>query len=76
MRIAAFVLAVFACVAGFGGAAQAQTYPWCAVLNMGDASYNCGFVSREQCRASLSGIGGFCQRNPQYVSPGRAGPRH
>jgi hypothetical protein len=25
---------------------------------------NCGFYSFEQCQATVSGNGGFCQRNP------------
>lgn len=76
MRLMLFLLGVLAGAAVFGSDAQAQNYPWCAVLNMGDAAYNCGFVSREQCMTSLSGIGGFCERNPQYVPSGRGGPRH
>ncbi|MBI3703210.1 MAG: DUF3551 domain-containing protein [Rhizobiales bacterium] len=53
------------------GNAHADPYKWCAVLNMGDAAYNCGFVTVEQCRATVSGIGGFCERNPFYSEPGR-----
>ncbi len=48
--------------------AQAQIYyPWCAVYS-GDAggATNCGFSTIEQCRATVSGIGGFCQQNPFY----------
>ncbi len=35
-------------------------YPWCANYG-GDASgsSNCGFLTLEQCRATVSGIGGF-----------------
>jgi hypothetical protein len=69
MKIVVFVLAAFAMTAGIGTSAQAQNYPWCAVLNMGDAAYNCGFVSRQQCMASVSGIGGFCQENNLYQPP-------
>jgi hypothetical protein len=69
MRIQVFALAMFAATAGIGTPAQAQNYPWCATYNVGDAAYNCGFVSREQCMASVSGIGGFCSANTQYVAP-------
>lgn len=41
---------------------EARTYPWCAVY--GFSTRNCGFVSFQQCQATVSGIGGFCQRNP------------
>jgi len=35
---------------------------WCAYYPGG--SSNCGFYSFEQCQATVSGIGGFCNRNP------------
>ena len=53
------------------GNAQADPYKWCAVLNMGDAAYNCGFDTIAQCRATVSGVGGFCEPNPFYIEPGR-----
>ena len=59
--------------------AQADQYPWCAVYgdNMGGSS-NCYMPTLEQCRAAISGQGGFCQRNPFYsgrASDGRSGKR-
>ena len=51
--------------------AHADPYRWCAVLNMGDAAYNCGFVTLEQCRATVSGVGGSCELNRFYNEPGR-----
>jgi hypothetical protein len=36
---------------------------WCAQYSNHGAT-NCGFYSFEQCRATVSGIGGFCMRNP------------
>lgn len=48
--------------------AQAQDYPWCAVYNpggFGDAR-NCGFTTFAQCQATISGVGGACERNPLY----------
>lgn len=53
-------------IAALAGRAEAQNYPWCAIYNVGDAAYNCGFVSYEQCRASVSGIGGTCMLNTTY----------
>ena len=36
---------------------------WCA--NYGShGGTNCGFYSYEQCRATMSGVGGSCQPNP------------
>jgi hypothetical protein len=73
MRPLLFMSGILVGMATVGTPAKAQNYPWCAVLSMGDASYNCGFVTRDQCMASVSGIGGFCQLNNLYAPP--AGPR-
>jgi hypothetical protein len=59
-------LGVVAGVAGLAGRAEAQNYPWCAIYNVGDAAYSCSFVTFEQCRASVSGIGGTCMLNNTY----------
>ena len=69
MKALLVILAIFAVTAGIGTRAQAQNYPWCATYDVGDAAYNCGFVSREQCMATVRGIGGFCNLNAQYVPP-------
>ena len=46
-------------------------YPWCAMYSGdGGGGTNCGFLTLEQCRATVSGIGGFCARN-QFYNPGR-----
>jgi hypothetical protein len=42
------------------------TYAWCAVYSELDASRNCGFATYEQCRAAVSGNGGFCEPNSMY----------
>jgi Protein of unknown function (DUF3551) len=46
--------------------AKAQYSAWCAFYSRGGGS-NCGFATYAQCRATVSGIGGWCQRNP-YLS--------
>jgi hypothetical protein len=71
MRILLFMLAIFAVTVGIRTPAQAQNYPWCADY-AGFGSQNCGFTTIQQCQAALSGNGGFCNANTQYVSP--AGP--
>lgn len=54
--------------------ASAQNYPWCAYYGGIDGGgTNCGFSTHEQCMAALSGMGGFCALNTQYV-PGAAAP--
>ena len=65
MRLTTLALAAFVAAAASTGA-HAQNYPWCAVLNMGDVSYNCGFTTYQQCMVTISGIGGFCERNTQF----------
>jgi hypothetical protein len=46
---------------------------WCAQYSSPGGATNCGFYSFEQCQATVSGIGGFCMRNP--FSPSAAEPR-
>jgi Protein of unknown function (DUF3551) len=46
-------------------------YPWCAQYGgMEGGGTNCGFLTIEQCRATVSGVGGFCVPN-QFYNPGR-----
>jgi hypothetical protein len=47
----------------------AREYPWCAIY--GPSTRNCGFVTLEQCRATISGIGGYCDENPLYQGGSR-----
>lgn len=49
--------------------AAAREYPWCARYDW--TTSNCGFVSFQQCLATISGIGGRCEPNPRYVPQGR-----
>ncbi len=71
MRFRLFLASSIIGLAGAATAAQAQNYPWCADYGgeMGGSS-NCGFSTFEQCMAALSGMGGFCNRNTQYVPSG------
>ena len=77
MRIV--LAALFALIAGSAvNAAQADPYRWCSIY-MGEdgGSSNCYFVTLEQCRANVSGVGGFCQPSPFYTRRGddqRRGP--
>ena len=80
MRLATFVFAglmVPAILAPSSAPAYEMPYdpyPWCANYG-GDASgsSNCGFLTLEQCRATVSGIGGYCDHN-QFYNP-RPGAR-
>jgi hypothetical protein len=70
-------LAFFAAVSGVavvGAAAPARAevqYPWCAEYSRRVGGTNCGFVNYQQCRETISGIGGYCYRNPAYPPPER-----
>jgi hypothetical protein len=50
-------------------AGQADPYKWCAVYGGrgGGNGTNCGFVTLEQCRATISGAGGSCELNQFYT---------
>jgi Protein of unknown function (DUF3551) len=48
-------------------AQSANSHPWCAIYYKdGGGTPRWYFASREQCMASISGVGGFCAQNLQY----------
>ena len=53
------------------GTASAEPPRWCAIDSVGGGT-NCGFVTAEQCRASISGVGGVCE--PKQVVPASLSP--
>src|SRR5215470_15003313 len=53
----------------YSGSAQSPySYPWCAIDFSGPdpGGMSCYYASWEQCRATMSGIGGNCIRSPYY----------
>jgi Protein of unknown function (DUF3551) len=67
--LAALALAALG-LAGGGAPGHAEiTYPWCAQYGEQSGARNCGFSTLEQCRAAISGNGGYCEQNAMY-SPG------
>lgn len=55
-----------------------RNHPWCAFYNAADGITECLFSNIDQCRASVSGVGGFCYANPAWVdqpAPRRARAR-
>ena len=46
--------------------ALAQNYPWCAQYSIRGGARNCGFVTYQQCMATVRGIGGYCEQNFMY----------
>jgi Protein of unknown function (DUF3551) len=57
------------------GTAAAREYAWCAHYNDETGARNCGFSTVEQCRATVSGAGGFCHQNPSFVPSAAARTR-
>jgi hypothetical protein len=47
---------------------QADPYRYCADYGTGggDAGTNCYFVTLQQCREAVSGVGGYCRENGFY----------
>jgi hypothetical protein len=60
------VLVAVLCVTARAAPAQAREYPWCARYDVW--TYNCGFVTFQQCLATISGAGGICTPNPRAVA--------
>lgn len=67
MKAFLFVSAVLGGLAGISTHAHAESYPWCARYAKGDDGENCGFTTFDQCMTDVSGIGGYCARNTQYI---------
>jgi len=66
MRTAILVAAVLATIEFMPRpGAAAIYYPWCAQYYNLSSSRSCAFVTRDQCMASLGGIGGYCYDNPK-----------
>ncbi|HWL31327.1 MAG TPA: DUF3551 domain-containing protein [Xanthobacteraceae bacterium] len=54
----------------YSGAHAADPYRWCAEYGLrGGGATNCYFMTLGQCRAAVSGVGGFCRPNPFYTGP-------
>jgi Protein of unknown function (DUF3551) len=66
------LLLISAVLLGEMHAASAQSptsYPWCSRGGDGDNYNICYFTSKEQCRATTSGVAAFCFANPYYRPP-------
>ena len=75
MKSAYRVLTILSCLLLASGMCcgqlhAADPYRWCAVDSGGGT--NCGFVTIEQCRTSISGMGGFCE--PKQIIPANLSP--
>ena len=69
MKFPLFALSFITAAVVSVSTAQAQNYPWCSMVDLGDEILNCGFDSLEQCKGSLSGGGDTCIQNNTYKPP-------
>jgi len=71
MRTGLFALSALAAASALTSAptpAYAREYPWCAQYSERvGGGRNCGFVTFQQCLATVSGAGGTCEPNPRYT---------
>ena len=57
--------------------AQSPTsYPWCAKYYKEGSPTSCYYTSYQQCKTTLSGIGGYCFQSPYYHAAPANGPVH
>jgi hypothetical protein len=58
-------------------AQSAYSYPWCSLGGTrGSNALSCYFTSWEQCRTTMSGIGGLCVASPYYHGQAAPLPLH
>lgn len=79
MRVLLPTIGIIAGTLALAAPAAAQNYPWCAYYGgafSDGGGTNCGFTTREQCLEALSGNGGSCDLNTQYVPPPGPHVRH
>ena len=50
-------------------AQSAASYPWCAKYFKEGSPTSCYYTSYQQCKTTLSGIGGYCFESPYYHAP-------
>ena len=66
MRVAIAVSFLTLIAASTIAPSRADPYRWCAQYGGKLGATNCYFVTLEQCRAAISGNGGFCNPNNFY----------
>jgi Protein of unknown function (DUF3551) len=69
MRSRIFLLAIASAALMAIEPASAQSpysYPWCSRQTFGVTTTSCYFTSYAQCMKTISGIGGWCYKNPAY----------
>src|SRR5438876_9241063 len=73
MRHALICVSLAAAALAVEGHPAAAQNAWCAYYSYGGGT-SCGFSTFEQCQASVRGVGGSCNRNPNTLgAPGAGG---
>jgi Protein of unknown function (DUF3551) len=71
--LTALALCALGFAAGSEPASAEITYPWCAQYSGGGdgpgGARNCGFWTYQQCMATVSGNGSYCEANAMYRGP-------
>lgn len=58
-------------------AQNAYSYPWCALGGPKNSNaLSCYYTSWEQCKITMSGIGGMCVQSPYYHAQPAQAPYH
>ena len=77
------IIALFVVAAALLGKTQvsnaqsAYSYPWCSLGGTkGSNALSCYYRSWEQCRMTMSGLGGLCVASPYYREQSPPLPRH
>jgi hypothetical protein len=74
-RTAVLALSGFVSLLAIASPASADVeYPWCMMQGR-HTPQSCTFTTVEQCRASLAGSAGYCDRNPRYIAARPVKPR-
>ena len=68
-----FVFSAIVAITLRATAAEAKNYPWCTIYKGG--VMNCGFMTFQQCLATVSEAG-FCTQNNTYQPPQDQGGEH
>jgi uncharacterized protein DUF3551 len=67
MRALTAIALAMVASSSIGDGARADPYRWCAVFgSQHGGATSCYSVTLEQCRATISGLGGFCTENNFY----------
>jgi Protein of unknown function (DUF3551) len=78
--LTALALCALGFAAGSEPASAEITYPWCAQYSGGGdgpgGARNCGFWTYQQCMATVSGNGGYCEANAADIVYANFAPLH